>query len=87
MMSEKRFIVGDDGIFRKGEKLYNDDEIAQIINEQQATISKLTFEKGHLEAKLKNREKRITELKYVIRFQEKEIDSYDAIDERQNRIR
>ena len=40
-MSEKRFIVDGDGIFQKEGKLYSDDEIAQMLNGQQAYIEKL----------------------------------------------
>ena len=46
------------------------EEVCEKLNEQQATISKLTFEKGHLEAKNKRLEKQLQNLKDKIGFDE-----------------
>lgn len=49
-MSKKRFFwkCGDDGIFRRGEKLYTDDEVVDVLNEQQKEINELNQENADL---------------------------------------
>ena len=44
------------------------DELIKKVNEQQEIISKLTFEKGHLEAKNKRLKKQLQNLKDKIGF-------------------